>query len=300
MDMSKILVVGGNNDLLESFISVISADMHRVSEVATAEMALEELKGGVGFSVILLEHRLPGLNGIKFLQQLKIHPEYQNIPVIFHSALNDDEIYSEAIRFGAHAYLTKPINSPLLIALINSAIKHHEELLVINRAAQEKGEALHFLQEGKYHCQTIAEAGRLANGLAHLCPDEQWVRLVLHELLINAIEHGNLEIGYSEKSRLMEDDQFNQETERRLADPIYCDRRATVEFSRVADCLTFTIQDEGSGFDWKSYLQVDPERMMDSNGRGIALSNLSAANAIEYEGSGNTVKVTVKLPSANT
>ena len=295
--MSKILIIGDDKHFLESFIDAIPTDLHRISVVTSDEMAMEELKDGIGFSVIVIDHHMPHVNGNKLIRYLKGDSDYRNIPVICISTSGDYESYSEAIKSGAHAYLIKPINSPLLLTLVNSAIKHHDELVKINRAAQEKGEALHFLQEGRYHCRTIIEAGRLANGLAHLCPDQDWVRLVLHELLINAIEHGNLEIGYSEKSRLIQEDQLNQEAERRLSDPVYCDRRATVEFCRVSDCLTFTIQDEVSGFDWQSYLHVDPDRLMDANGRGIAMSNLSAANAIEYQGNGNTVKVTVPLPS---
>ncbi len=46
----------------------------------------------------------------------------------------------------------------------------------------------------------------------------------LSELLVNAIEHGNLEIGYDEKSRLLQSEGWQGEIDRRLALPEYTDQ----------------------------------------------------------------------------
>ena len=62
-----------------------------------------------------------------------------------------------------------------------------------------------------------------------------------------------------------------------------------VVFERKERELYFHIRDEGEGFDWRSYLQFDPERAFDTHGRGIALArNLSFARLI-YQGRGNEV-----------
>lgn len=46
----------------------------------------------------------------------------------------------------------------------------------------------------------------------------------------------------------------------------------TVIASNLERSLLFTITDEGDGFDWKPYLEMSMERMMENHGRGIAMS----------------------------
>ena len=58
--------------------------------------------------------------------------------------------------------------------------------------------------------------------------------------------------------------------------------------------LRFTIRDEGAGFDWTGYLDFDPERALDPNGRGIAMSRLMSFSALDYRGKGNEVVASVR------
>ena len=47
------------------------------------------------------------------------------------------------------------------------------------------------------------------------------------------------------------------------------------------------------GFDWQAYIDFDPRRAFDPNGRGIALARKLSFKRIEYLGCGNRVVVTV-------
>ena len=271
------------------------ADAYQVTVFSNWPSAVEKLNSGETVKAILLGHHLPALNGIEALQELKADPELDHIPVVFLAAEDDNETHAEAMSAGAFAYLANPIHPPLLLSLMSAAIKQHEKLLAVKRMAQEKLQTLGYLQNGHYQCKTILDAGKLAYGLSHMCPDHERIRLVFHELLINAVEHGNLEIGYAEKTKLLLEDGLHDEVRRRLAHPVFGKRVAKVEFTRKADHLVFTIQDEGGGFDWRQYLDFSPERAMDPNGRGIALSIMSTEDSVEYLGNGSTVRVTVGL-----
>ena len=46
------------------------------------------------------------------------------------------------------------------------------------------------------------------------------------------------------------------------------------------------------------FMNISPDRVFDSHGRGIAMARLVSFDAMEYHGAGNDVKVTVKLERA--
>ncbi|CAG0995009.1 partial serine/threonine-protein kinase RsbW, partial [Rhodocyclaceae bacterium] len=107
------------------------------------------------------------------------------------------------------------------------------------------------------------------------------------------VEHGNLGISYAEKSRLKREDGWEAEVKRRLGLPEYASRVARVHMAKTAEGLAFTIRDEGAGFDWQRYLDFDPERAFDPNGRGIAMARMMSFSRIEYHDNGNEVMAVV-------
>ncbi|MBF0530659.1 MAG: ATP-binding protein, partial [Deltaproteobacteria bacterium] len=125
------------------------------------------------------------------------------------------------------------------------------------------------------------------------CPDPGRTVTGLQELLINAVEHGNLGITYAEKTKLVIEGTWITEVKRRLSMDCYRQRSAVVEFERHPTELVLTIRDEGFGFDYQCYLNFDPERVLDPNGRGIALARMVSFDELEYQGMGNTVQVRI-------
>jgi hypothetical protein len=55
----------------------------------------------------------------------------------------------------------------------------------------------------------------------------------------------------------------------------------------------FEISDDGPGFDWRRFLDFDPERAFAPNGRGIALSRQLSFSSLTYISAGQPVVVTV-------
>ncbi len=137
--------------------------------------------------------------------------------------------------------------------------------------------------------RTLHEAQALSLSLAQHLPNPYAVAQGLAELMINAIEHGNLGITYEEKTQLLMEGRWEAEIERRLTLPEHRDKYATVEYVTASDEHILTIRDQGHGFDWRYYLEFPPGRALDPNGRGIAMSKSLAFSNIEYHGNGNTV-----------
>ena len=139
------------------------------------------------------------------------------------------------------------------------------------------------------------EGSQLANSFAQACPNPENVIIGFSELFINAVEHGNLGITYEEKGELVNNAQLLSEIARRQALEENRDKLVEVSFERQTDLLVFTIRDQGQGFDWSRFLDFDPERVFDPNGRGIAMARSISFDTLEYQGNGNIVVVTVKL-----
>ena len=117
----------------------------------------------------------------------------------------------------------------------------------------------------------------------------------ISELLINAIEHGNLNISYTEKSDLKKNGQWRNEIEHRLRQDEFKNKSAKVKYSKNKNSISITVTDQGMGFDWKKYMEFSPDRAFDCNGRGIAMSNALSFDQLLYNDCGNEVTAIVKI-----
>ena len=127
--------------------------------------------------------------------------------------------------------------------------------------------------------------------LGTLCVYADAAGLGLFELMVNAVEHGNLGISFDEKSALMSAGRWEQEVANRLAQPEHRDKMVEIHVKREHGCLYVRVRDQGRGFDWRPFLTMDESRAFHPNGRGIALANQVAFTSLQYLGSGNEVAV---------
>ncbi|HEX2957999.1 MAG TPA: cyclic nucleotide-binding domain-containing protein [Chitinispirillaceae bacterium] len=107
------------------------------------------------------------------------------------------------------------------------------------------------------------------------------LKLALIELLLNAMEHGNCEITYDEKTGWMEDGNFDifELIQKRMQDPAIASRKVHLTFSLSPQQGVFTITDEGKGFDWRN--MKDPSReenLLMLHGRGIVMTRSVVSN----------------------
>jgi PAS domain-containing protein len=113
----------------------------------------------------------------------------------------------------------------------------------------------------------------------------------LREIIVNAVEHGNLRIGFDEKSESMREGRYFELIQERRMDPRYRSLRVVVEYSISASRATFRVTDEGSGFDHAKYSKgagdsIDPELL--EHGRGLFIT-LGAFDKVVFNEVGNQV-----------
>lgn len=127
-----------------------------------------------------------------------------------------------------------------------------------------------------------------ATQLAALFPQPEAVQTAIYELLFNAIEHGNLQIGYALKGKLLHDGTLYDELRRRMALPEHRHKSVHIECHLFEDRTRLSIADAGAGFDWRRFVPR-PFDGFNINGRGLFIAFRAPFDTIRFNASGNEV-----------
>jgi anti-sigma regulatory factor (Ser/Thr protein kinase) len=121
------------------------------------------------------------------------------------------------------------------------------------------------------------------------------LRLGLREMLINAIEHGNLEISFEEKTTETDKDDYLAFLVERQKQPAYAGRCVTVEYHIAPRRAAFRISDEGRGFDHRKFSSLTAQGDTElAHGRGIRMT-LRVFDRVRYNTRGNRVTLWKKI-----
>jgi len=269
-------------------------EVHSSGESAWARLAANS----DNILAVVLDRQMPGMAGLEVLMRIKQSPACREVPVVFLSGLSSNEEIARGIAAGAFYYVTKPYDPLLLRRVVNSAISDFQQRLRFRARLESTANAIGLLEAGVFNFRTIEEAQALAELLSKICPNPEAAVTGLWQLLLNAVEHGNLGLTYDDKAALLSGGQWQQEIEQRLRSPERASKYASVRVERRRDALLFRITDQGAGFDPQTYLEFDPERATHAHGRGIAMARLISFDALSYNAIGNSVEATIVLSPA--
>ena len=118
--MKKILIVDDDKDMNFMMKKVLSGHHYEVVTAVNGLEAVEKTKGN-RIDLILMDVRMPYFSGFWFCDVFKKKPDTRDIPVVFVSALSDEENVQRAMTMGAKAYLKKPFNLDELLKVVESA-----------------------------------------------------------------------------------------------------------------------------------------------------------------------------------
>jgi len=235
---------------------------------------------------------MPKMNGMELLHKMSEHETLRHIPVIFQTAMSSREDILEGMSAGAFYYLTKPYEEDMLLSVVSRALRDRTIFKRLDECRENTERVMVMLDNAAFHFRTLNEARNIASLLSNTFPDPDRAFMGIKELMINAVEHGNLEISYDEKSRLNLEQNWEDEVHRRQELPEYRDRYATVNFKREGNHYSLIISDGGSGFDWQQFMEFDAARVLDNHGRGIAIAKNLSFNDLIYSDGGRTVTAT--------
>ena len=222
--------------------------------------------------LVVTDLKMPEVDGLELVQQIK--SSWKSLPVILMTAFGSEEVAVAALSAGAASYVPKKnlgrdleetVLSVLSVSLNEQAEQQALETLTGAELSFEIGNDLSSLRP---------LITRIQDQLRQLqvCDESEIIRIstALQEALVNAIEHGNLELD----SKLREDrgDAYARLGQERRHQEPYCNRRVrlTSEIDRNRAC--WRVSDDGSGFDPGSLPDpTDPANLQKVSGRGLLL-----------------------------
>ncbi len=159
---------------------------------------------------------------------------------------------------------------------------------------KEAVELARFLMKAHFRIRLLPEAIALAQFLGKACPNPALHIVGISEILVNAIEHGNLGITSNEKSQLQKENRWLPEIERRLQLPEYRNKYVNVTLSRTDTEIQLYVEDDGNGFNWKALKNAALDKHS-TQGRGILMAENLAFKSLEYSDKGNAVTCIIAL-----
>lgn len=137
---AKILVVDDTPASLKLLTDIMKAEGYEVRSAITGELALNAAMSNPP-DLILLDIRMPEIDGFEVCRRLKATPLTQDVPVIFVSAASETDEKVQGFQLGAVDYVTKPYQRDELLSRVRAhlelhQLRHHLTDVVNERTAQ--------------------------------------------------------------------------------------------------------------------------------------------------------------------
>lgn len=270
---------------LENQIKALGHQMFKAQDGHASLAVLEANRGKI--DVVLMDREMPVMDGLEAVRRIKDNPALRDVPVIMVTSADSMDEMKEGLDAGVFYYLTKPVQEDMLRSVLSAAVREARQRKTLLEELGKHRTGFSLIETCKFSFATLAEAESLAAFMASCFPDPRRAITGLGELLINAVEHGNLGLGYERKTELVEAGTWRAEIERMQKLPEYADKRVSVTLARKEDGIYAVIEDQGAGFDWQKFMTIDPARAGDNHGRGIAQANATSFDKLTYNEKGN-------------
>jgi CheY-like chemotaxis protein/anti-sigma regulatory factor (Ser/Thr protein kinase) len=279
-----------DDELLRMLIGAqLEATGYEVVEAEDIEGALHVLGNplmAARLDAMVLDRALGDADGLTLACRMKATAEWKQIPIIMLTAYNKPQQMREGLEAGVFYYLGKPVQQPVLISVLARAGQEVARQRLLQSEMRRHCAAFALMESACFHFSTLEHAEQISCFIANCFPDPQRVLTGIAELMVNAIEHGLLGIGYEEKGVLLAKGTWRGEIEQRL--PQAGAGQCQLIFSRGSDGCSITIRDPGKGFAWRDYFNFDPARAAQAHGRGIVQA-ASCFDRLTFNEAGNEV-----------
>jgi YesN/AraC family two-component response regulator len=292
--MKSILVIDDEKSIRDMLKVGLTQYGYSYYEAPDGKTGIEVFKK-VKPDLVLTDVKMPEMSGIELTKEIK--GIEHNADVVIMTGYGSEELVIDALRSGASNYVKKPISLNELFNILDS--------LILKRERRKKSEVIKdvvfYEKKSLIINNDITRIWGVINQILFNIPETmpestiEGIRLGLYEIILNAIEHGNLGISYEEKSQALQDNTYLKLLASRSNEQSRRDKRVFIDCTSDRNDLKIEVRDEGEGFNYKEFANMDdPDRMLKAHGRGIFLASLYL-DRMEYREPGNKVILSKRL-----
>jgi FixJ family two-component response regulator len=165
LESATVHVVDDDPSILRSLKRLLKTVGLEVRTYASAREFLESESGGTGLACLVLDVRMPGINGPKLQDELVSRG--QAIPIVFITGHGDVPTGVSAMKKGAVDFITKPFEDEVLIAAVREALQKSAEMQATLDERKAIQERLDLLTPRELEVASYVITGLLNKQIAH-------------------------------------------------------------------------------------------------------------------------------------
>ena len=290
----KILLISQDKQILKTLNNAVQNTNFNYKCLNTCEQAAEIITSFIPDIVLCEMQLIENNNGALFKKIRKIKPQ-TIINIVINE--NDSNTIFNAMNYGINNYIILPLETHDLA----NYLKRYEYILksrLQKKTTNPIEKSLSFSLTTKNSFTQIAQiVDELLDKTNPVFTDyKNDIRIGLEELIINAIEHGNLNISFEEKSTAILNGTFANLLSQRQENKLYKDKNITITFHQEPEYDEWFIKDEGCGFNPCEIPSLVKESDCNRlNGRGILISRF-LFDEIQYTEGGSKVRLRRYVP----
>ena len=127
----RVLIVDDNQTSLDILSAAISSFKMEAATALSGQEAVRQIQSAPEpFDLVLMDWKMPGMNGMEASRQIKTHPELKKMPIVcMISAYGREDLIQEADKRFLDAFLYKPVNQSLLFDTIMELFGRHDAVV---------------------------------------------------------------------------------------------------------------------------------------------------------------------------
>jgi len=141
MNKKRVMIIDDEPDNLNILESVLSHENYEIAAFPRGDLALKAALN-IAPDIVLLDIRMPVMDGYTVCKHFKKNPLLKDIPIIFLSALTDSKDKVHAFNVGGIDYVTKPFSESEVISRVKTHIQLRDYQLHLEELVRERTENL--------------------------------------------------------------------------------------------------------------------------------------------------------------
>jgi len=144
----NILIVDDQPDNLRFLTEILTAEGYKVRSVTNGKMAIKTVTHNPP-DLILMDIKMPDMDGYQVCEALKLSPDSSEIPIIFLSALDEVMDKIKAFQMGGVDYITKPFHPQEVIARIETQLTIQKQKVQLRQEIEKHQQTVEIVYQSR-------------------------------------------------------------------------------------------------------------------------------------------------------